>query len=107
MSASLNALEERERERTGIKGLKVKYASAFGYAIEISKSNLAMVPSDYVRKQTLTSGERFVIPVKAEFRRRVPGVHHWRRPDHLRRLLAQPPRRRFLKALKITLNEEK
>jgi DNA mismatch repair protein MutS len=56
------ALEERERQRTGIKGLKVKYASAFGYAIEISKSNLAMVPSDYVRKQTLTSGERYSIP---------------------------------------------
>jgi DNA mismatch repair protein MutS len=56
------ALEERERERTGIKSLKVKYASAFGYAIEISRSNLASVPADYVRKQTLTGGERFVIP---------------------------------------------
>ncbi len=56
------SLEERERARTGIKGLKVKYASAFGYAIEVSKSNLAHVPADYVRKQTLTSGERFVIP---------------------------------------------
>jgi DNA mismatch repair protein MutS len=56
------ALEERERTRTGIKGLRVKYASAFGSAIEISKSNLALVPADYVRKQTLTSGERFVIP---------------------------------------------
>ena len=56
------ALEERERTRTGIKGLKVKYASAFGYAIEISKSNLAHVPADYVRKQTLAGGERFVIP---------------------------------------------
>ncbi|MBC5800892.1 MAG: DNA mismatch repair protein MutS [Candidatus Eremiobacteraeota bacterium] len=55
-------LEERERERTGIKGLRVKYASAFGYAIEVSKSNLAHVPADYVRKQTLTSGERFIIP---------------------------------------------
>jgi DNA mismatch repair protein MutS len=56
------ALEERERERTGIKNLKVKYASAFGYGIEISKSNLPNVPPDYVRKQTLTSGERFVTP---------------------------------------------
>ncbi len=55
-------LEERERQRTGIKALKVKYASAFGYAIEVSKSNLAMVPSDYVRRQTLTNGERFVTP---------------------------------------------
>jgi DNA mismatch repair protein MutS len=56
------ALEDRERTRTGIKGLKVKYASAFGYAIEISKSNLALVPADYVRKQTLANGERFVTP---------------------------------------------
>jgi DNA mismatch repair protein MutS len=56
------ALEERERQRTGIKALKVKYSSPFGYAIEISKSNLALVPPDYVRKQTLAGGERFVIP---------------------------------------------
>jgi DNA mismatch repair protein MutS len=56
------ALEERERERTGIKSLKVKYASAFGYAIEISKNNLSAVPADYVRRQTLTNGERFVTP---------------------------------------------
>jgi DNA mismatch repair protein MutS len=58
----ISALEERERSRTGIKALKVKYASAFGYAIEISKSNLAMVPPDYVRKQTLANGERFITP---------------------------------------------
>ncbi|MBV8073966.1 MAG: DNA mismatch repair protein MutS [Candidatus Eremiobacteraeota bacterium] len=56
------ALEERERERTGIRSLRVKYASAFGYAIEVSKSNLGAVPSDYVRRQTLTNGERFVTP---------------------------------------------
>jgi DNA mismatch repair protein MutS len=56
------ALEERERERTGIRSLKVKYASAFGYAIEISKSNLGAVPADYVRRQTLVGGERFVTP---------------------------------------------
>jgi DNA mismatch repair protein MutS len=58
----LNELEERERERTGIKSLRIKYASAFGYAIEVSKSQLAAVPVDYVRKQTLTTGERFVTP---------------------------------------------
>jgi DNA mismatch repair protein MutS len=58
----LAALEERERDRTGIKQLKVKYASAFGYSIEVGKSNLARVPSDYVRKQTLTNTERFVTP---------------------------------------------
>ncbi len=58
----LSELEERERERTGIKSLKVKYASAFGYAIEVSKAYVASVPPDYVRKQTLTNGERFITP---------------------------------------------
>jgi DNA mismatch repair protein MutS len=58
----LSELEERERERTGIKSLKIKYASAFGYAIEVSKSFTSQVPSDYVRKQTLTTGERYVTP---------------------------------------------
>ena len=58
----LSALEQRERERTGIKTLKVKYASTFGYAIEIGKSYIGSVPGDYVRKQTLTTGERYVTP---------------------------------------------
>ncbi|HEY4433843.1 MAG TPA: DNA mismatch repair protein MutS [Candidatus Cybelea sp.] len=58
----LSALEQRERERTGIKGLKVKYASTFGYAIEVAKSHAEAVPPDYVRKQTLTTGERYVTP---------------------------------------------
>jgi DNA mismatch repair protein MutS len=60
--SKLSELEERERERTGIKSLKVKYASAFGYAIEVSKSFTGSVPADYVRKQTLTTGERYVTP---------------------------------------------
>lgn len=54
------ALEERERERTGIKSLKVKYASAFGYAIEVPKAQIANVPPDYTRKQTLANGERYI-----------------------------------------------
>ncbi len=58
----LSELEERERERTGIKSLKIKYASAFGYAIEVSKGNVAQVPADYVRKQTLANGERYITP---------------------------------------------
>ena len=58
----LNELEERERERTGIKSLKIKYASAYGYAIEVSKNHLSGVPADYVRKQTLANGERFITP---------------------------------------------
>ncbi len=60
--ARLSELEERERERTGIKSLKVKYASAFGYTIEISRAYNGNVPADYVRKQTLTTGERYVTP---------------------------------------------
>jgi len=55
-------LEERERERTGIKSLKIKYASVFGYAIEIGKAHVANVPADYTRRQTLANGERFVTP---------------------------------------------
>jgi DNA mismatch repair protein MutS len=58
----LAELEERERERTGIKSLKIKYASAFGYAIEVGKASAASVPADYTRRQTLANGERFVTP---------------------------------------------
>ncbi len=58
----LAELEERERERTGIKTLKVKYASPFGYAIEISRSYGGALPPEYVRKQTLTNGERYITP---------------------------------------------
>jgi DNA mismatch repair protein MutS len=60
--SKLSELEERERERTGIKSLKIKYASAFGYSIEVSKSFVSQVPADYVRKQTLTTGERYITP---------------------------------------------
>jgi DNA mismatch repair protein MutS len=52
-------LEARERERTGIKSLKVGYNRVFGYYIEVSKANAAAVPADYQRKQTLTGGERY------------------------------------------------
>jgi len=58
--SKLSELEARERERTGIKTLKIKYASPFGYAIEISRSYTGELPAEYVRKQTLTSGERYV-----------------------------------------------
>jgi len=56
----LSQLETQERQRTGIKNLKVKFNNAFGYFIEVSKSNLGLVPEDYLRKQTVASGERFV-----------------------------------------------
>ena len=52
-------LERREKERTGIKSLKVGYNRVFGYYIEVSQSNLAVVPADYIRKQTLRGAERF------------------------------------------------
>ena len=55
-------LEETERKRTGIKSLKVGYNTVFGYYIEVSKSWAKQVPPDYERKQTLTSGERYVTP---------------------------------------------
>ena len=48
-------LENTERERTGIKNLRVKYNKVFGYYLEVTKSYLNMVPEDYVRKQTLTT----------------------------------------------------
>jgi DNA mismatch repair protein MutS len=52
--------EEKERERTGIKTLKVAYNKVFGYYIEVTKSNLNMVPATYIRKQTLTGAERYI-----------------------------------------------
>jgi DNA mismatch repair protein MutS len=56
----LAEMERRERERTGIKSLRVAYNKVFGYFIEVTKSNLHLVPNDYVRKQTLIPAERFV-----------------------------------------------
>ena len=53
-------METRERERTGIKTLKIGYNRVFGYYIEVSKSYVSMVPDNYIRKQTLTTGERYI-----------------------------------------------
>lgn len=55
-------MEQRERRRSGINNLKVGYTKVFGYFIEVSNSNLNRVPDDYIRRQTLTTGERFVTP---------------------------------------------
>ncbi len=60
-------LERQEREKTGIKSLKVSYNKVFGYYIEVSNSNLAQVPQDYIRKQTLVGGERFFTPELKEY----------------------------------------
>jgi DNA mismatch repair protein MutS len=70
----LGALEERERERSGIKSLKIKYASAFGYAIEIGKAQTAAVPDDYVRRQTLANAERYVTPELRELDAAIAGA---------------------------------
>ena len=56
------AVEERERQRTGIASLKIRYNRVFGYSIEISRANAARVPADYVRRQTLVNAERYVTP---------------------------------------------
>jgi len=55
-------MQQKERERTGIKSLKIGYNSVFGYYIEVTKTNLSQVPSDYIRKQTTANGERFYTP---------------------------------------------
>ncbi len=63
----LASLEHRERQRTGIKSLKVGYNRVFGYYIEVSRANLSLVPSDYIRKQTLAEAERFFTPELKEY----------------------------------------
>jgi DNA mismatch repair protein MutS len=65
------AIEARERERTGIPSLKVKFNSVFGYYIEVTRAHLASVPADYRRKQTVANAERFVTPELGEFEQTV------------------------------------
>jgi DNA mismatch repair protein MutS len=67
-------MEERERGRTGIGSLKVRFNRVFGYYIEISKSNLHAVPADYHRKQTIAGGERFTTPALKEYEEKVLGA---------------------------------
>ncbi len=72
---SIAAIEERERQRTGIGSLKVRYNTVFGYYIEITRSNLAMAPADYERKQTLVNAERFTTPELKEYERKILTAH--------------------------------
>jgi DNA mismatch repair protein MutS len=67
----LAQIEHRERGRTGIASLKVKFNSIFGYYIEVSKPNLHLVPQDYDRKQTLVSAERFTTPELKEYEAKI------------------------------------
>jgi DNA mismatch repair protein MutS len=67
----LAEIEQRERGRTGISSLKVKFNSIFGYYIEVSKPNLHLVPQDYERKQTLVNAERFTTPELKEYEAKI------------------------------------
>ena len=78
-------LESRERQRTGIRNLRVGYNQIFGYYIEISKANLRQAPPDYIRRQTLTNGERFIVPELKEYESLV--LHSQERIQELERSL--------------------
>ena len=67
----LAQIESRERQRTGIASLKVKFNSVFGYYIEISRANLHLVPQDYDRKQTLVNAERYTTPELKEYESKI------------------------------------
>ncbi|HEX7155409.1 MAG TPA: DNA mismatch repair protein MutS [Thermoanaerobaculia bacterium] len=70
----LMQIETREKERTGISSLKIRYNSVFGYYIEISKANLAKAPADYIRKQTLSNAERYITPDLKELEEKIIGA---------------------------------
>jgi DNA mismatch repair protein MutS len=71
---ALAELEAEERDRSGIRGLRVAYNRVFGYYIEVSKANQALVPDDYQRKQTLVNAERFTTPRLKELEERILGA---------------------------------
>src|SRR5207247_9893637 len=67
----ISTLQEREIAATGIKWLRVRYNSVFGYFIEVTKSHLANVPAHYTRKQTTVGGERFITPELKEMEAKI------------------------------------
>lgn len=67
----ISELEANEREKTGIRNLKVGYNKVFGYYLEVTKSRLSLVPDDYVRRQTLTGSERFISPELKEYEEKI------------------------------------
>jgi DNA mismatch repair protein MutS len=71
---AIATMEETERARTGIGSLKVRYNRVFGYYIEISKAHLAAAPADYIRKQTIAGGERYITPALKEYEDKVLGA---------------------------------
>lgn len=70
----LQHMEDEERQKTGIKSLKISYNKVFGYYIEIRKSNLEQVPANYIRKQTLVNTERYITPTLKEFETKILGA---------------------------------
>ncbi len=73
------AMEARERERTGITSLKIRHNKVFGYFLEVTQSNLAKVPEDWHRKQTLSNAERYITPELKEFEEKVLGADEKRK----------------------------
>ena len=69
----LAKLEAEEREKTGIKNMKIKFNKVFGYYLEVTNSNLSMVPDYYIRKQTLTNAERYITPELKELEDKILG----------------------------------
>ena len=90
----ITELQEREIANTGIKSLKVRFNSVFGYYIEITKSNLASAPAHYTRKQTTVGGERFVTPELKEMEAKILGADE--RARHLEYQLFQTLREETL-----------
>ncbi len=83
------ALEAAERERTGIPNLKIGFNRVFGYYLEVTRSQLARVPGDYVRRQTLTGAERFVTPALTRMEERIEAASaesHRLETEHFQRL---------------------
>jgi DNA mismatch repair protein MutS len=90
----ITELQDREVSATGIKSLKVRFNSVFGYFIEVTKSNLANVPSHYTRKQTTVGGERFITPELKEMEAKILGADE--RARHLEYQLFQSLREETL-----------
>ena len=94
------AIEERERERTGIGSLKVRFNSVFGYYLEITRSNLKAVPPDYERKQTLVNAERFTTPELKELESKILTAQE-RSGEIERRLFAELRRQLLVEAARV------
>lgn len=93
-ASRISALEEYEKTRTGIKNLKLGYNKVFGYYFEVTNSMLELVPSNFIRKQTITSGERFVSPELKELEEKM--LNAYERKIKLQKTLFEDLRNRLL-----------